>query len=121
MRLLVTGGREYSDKRTVYETLDGLARNFTVELVIVGDAPGADTLTARWCQERGQHYAIFPALWKAKGKSAGPRRNTVMLEATKPDFVMAFPGGSGTADLCSKARAKRIKILTPAGDGHAVQ
>ena len=50
-----------------------------------------------------------------KGKSydanAGPRRNARMLAEGKPDLVVAFPGGRGTADMVSKARAAKVEVM----------
>jgi hypothetical protein len=45
----------------------------------------------------------FPANWKVYGRAAGPIRNMKMLLEGKPDLVVAFPGGIGTADMVKKA------------------
>jgi UDP-N-acetylmuramoylalanine-D-glutamate ligase len=34
-----------------------------------------------------------------------------MLEREKPDLVVAFPGGRGTADMVAKARAAGVEVL----------
>jgi hypothetical protein len=34
-----------------------------------------------------------------------------MLDEGKPDLVVAFPGGRGTADMVSVARAKGIEVI----------
>jgi len=52
------------------------------------------------------------------GRAAGPVRNAQMLAEGKPDFVVAFPGGRGTADMCKQARARGVKVVeVPAGNG----
>jgi predicted Rossmann-fold nucleotide-binding protein len=33
-----------------------------------------------------------------------------MLTDFKPDLVVAFPGGKGTADMIAKARRKKIEV-----------
>ena len=53
---------------------------------------------------------IFPAAWNKWGYSAGPRRNAWMIEYGKPDHVLAFPGGPGTADMVRRARAAGIPV-----------
>ena len=50
--------------------------------------------------------------WKKYGKKAGPLRNQQMLEEGKPDLVVAFPGGNGTADMVRRAKKANIE-----GDG----
>jgi hypothetical protein len=34
-----------------------------------------------------------------------------MLEEGKPDLVVAFPGGRGTANMVKQARAAAVKVL----------
>jgi hypothetical protein len=43
--------------------------------------------------------------WKTHGKAGGPIRNQMMLDDYKPQVVIAFPGGSGTADMVRRAHA----------------
>jgi ABC-type Fe3+-hydroxamate transport system substrate-binding protein len=46
------------------------------------------------------------------GPSAGPIRNGRMLEY-KPDLVIAFPGGRGTANMVKQARKAGIAVVEP--------
>jgi hypothetical protein len=39
-------------------------------------------------------------------------RNQAMLDYGKPDLVVAFPGGKGTADMVRRARVAGVKVLT---------
>ena len=43
-------------------------------------------------------------------KSAGHIRNQVMLDKGKPDVVVAFPGGRGTADMVRRAEGAGIEV-----------
>ena len=48
--------------------------------------------------------------------------NQQMLDIGKPDLVLAFPGGSGTADMVAKARAAGVGVLyadSPRGEARA--
>src|SRR5262245_59385557 len=98
MRVLVTGGRSFSDQELLVAVLDRLdaARGFTV--LIHGDASGADHLAGEWAKSRSIEVLARPADWKKYGRAAGPIRNSQMLDE-KPDLVVAFPGGKGTADM----------------------
>lgn len=53
----------------------------------------------------------FPANWKKFGKAAGPLRNVKMIEEGKPDVVIAFPGGHGTANMVALAEASGIPVI----------
>jgi len=100
MRLLVCGGRDFSDKELVWNTLDKVYHKYGDDLVIIhGSASGADTLAESWAKEKQVDYLGFPARWKKCGKSAGPKRNIRMRDNSKPDACIAFPGGDGTKGM----------------------
>ena len=113
-RWLVCGGRHYADRRLAHAEMDRLAATRPVAAVITGGSPGADALAAEWAKARGIEHLEFPADWKRHGRAAGPIRNQQMLEEGRPDLVIAFPGGAGTADMARRARAARVQVLTVA-------
>ena len=107
MRILVCGGRDYADQDTVFATLDNVVEIFgEITGVIHGAAKGADSLAGKWANDRNIAELKYPADWAKYGKRAGYLRNQEMLDKGKPDFVVAFPGGRGTAmmvDIATKA------------------
>lgn len=110
MRVLVCGGRDFTNARLLYGALDRLAREVLVDCIIEGDARGADRMAGYWAKKNRVDLRLFPADWTKHGKAAGPIRNQQMLDKGKPDLVIAFPGGSGTADMVSRARAAGIEV-----------
>lgn len=110
MRVLVCGGRKYGNVTRVAQALEALAREHGALTVIEGGALGADRIARTWAYHSGHTVHTFQADWKKHGRAAGPIRNQKMLAAGKPDIVVAFPGGSGTADMVSRARAAGVKI-----------
>lgn len=103
MKVLVCGGRDFSDYNFLVKILDQFHKSigpFTE--VIHGGARGADTLAGLWANLNSIVCTVYPADWDAHGRSAGSIRNAEMLEKGKPDFVIAFPGGRGTQDMISK-------------------
>lgn len=110
MRVLVTGGRDFSDRKLLFETLDRLHSTHVFSVLIHGDASGADRLAGEWAAAAGVRVEAHPAEWKKHGRAAGPIRNSMMLEE-KPGLVIAFPGGKGTADMVRKAKAAGLTVV----------
>lgn len=108
-RILVCGGRTYSDWERVKYVLDCVRP--TIEVIIQGGAKGADALAKQWAKERHLPCEEFLADWSKYGKRAGHLRNTQMLVAGKPDLVIAFPGGKGTANMIAQAKAANVYVL----------
>lgn len=112
MRVMVTGGRDYSDAAKVFHALDAIhTRRGPITLLIEGGASGADRLANTWARLRGIPLTTFQADWARSGKRAGPERNRRMIQEARPELVMAFPGGAGTADAVRQARAANIEVL----------
>jgi len=115
MRILVCGGRDFDDWHELHCRLIELTQEkdySTNEVVIMtGDACGADWLARTWAKWEGIEYLGFPADWKKHGKAAGGIRNQQMLDEGKPDLVVAFPGGVGTADMVRRARKSGVEVI----------
>ncbi len=111
--ILCCGGRAYADYDHVHDTLNAITVEFVpAELHIVhGGAPGADSLCGKWAERYGIKVTVYPAHWRS-GPSAGPRRNARMLAESRPDLVVAFPGGRGTRDMVLKARAAKVVVFS---------
>lgn len=118
--VLVTGGRRYFDKWTVWTTLDLLHAQRPITHLIHGGASGADTLADAWAEHRGVQPVACRALWDTLGKGAGHRRNFAMSQL-RPDCVVAFPGGTGTASMLEVARAAGIDVREVAGPGMLIR
>ena len=110
MRILVCGGRDWTDTEAVYKILDRLHRDNQIDVVIEGDARGVDRMAGFWARQKRIDNLKFKAKWREHGKAAGPIRNQKMLEEGKPDLVVAFPGGRGTADMVRRAREAGVDV-----------
>lgn len=112
MRVLVCGGRDFNDRDFIWNTLCQVdARLGRISCIIHGAATGADSEGMIWAQGSDRLHAPFVADWRTHGKAAGPMRNQRMLDEGKPDLVVAFPGGRGTADMVRRARAAGVRVL----------
>ncbi len=110
-RVLVCGGRDYKNVRRVNQVLTAFHDRAGIEVIIQGGAKGADELAFGWARANGVDEIQFDADWENQGSFAGPARNKRMIEEGKPDLVIAFPGGRGTADMIRKARKAGIQVI----------
>ncbi len=108
---IVCGGRDYSDGERLDDELDLLHAEYEFELIVHGGARGADTLARNWAYQRGVKCRCYRADWECYGRSAGHIRNQQMLDSEKPDLVIAFSGGRGTADMVRRARAEGVLVV----------
>jgi hypothetical protein len=108
LKILVCGGRDFSDYSLVREVLGRFEG--PVELAH-GGARGADSLAGAYAISCGWTVRSFPADWAKHGKSAGPIRNAQMLREFTPDLVVAFPGGKGTAHMVGISRKAGVEVL----------
>jgi hypothetical protein len=116
--ILVCGGRDYDDRDHIFNTLcDVDAKRGPVTHVIHGGATGADSEAMMWAQmmasspARSIVHAPFRADWRGQGKAAGPIRNQRMLDEGKPNLIIAFPGGRGTADMVIRAKSAGVEVI----------
>ena len=127
MRVLVFGGRNYSDSAKVYAALDDLKRTSGVTAIIEGGATGADALARKWAKDNGIVPITERAAWsdlthrdavlrnRQDGSQydarAGIRRNQLMLDKHRPQICVGFPGNDGTKDMMRRAKAAGIEVV----------
>lgn len=119
MRVLVCGGRKFFNKVLFRGEMNMLHADINITLIIHGGANGADWLAKYWAASVGIPSEQYKADWAGQGRSAGPRRNAIMLRESRPDLVVAFPGGSGTADMVKKAKKAGVKVKEIKGEYNA--
>lgn len=125
MRVLITGGRTKTLLQQgidpgamhclVVKTLNVISACGQRELTIIhGGANGIDSMADSWAFTTRTATEVYPVTkeeWDKLGKSAGSIRNGVML-TKHPDVVVAFPGGNGTLDMVTRAKAAGVKVFS---------
>lgn len=115
-KVLICGSRTFMDEQAIRAVIQGLKAQYYPKgtlRIISGAAKGADKIAAHIARENGLEVVEYPAEWDRFGRSAGPRRNSQMLQQEEPDLVIAFanvmPVGHGilltpgTQDMVVKA------------------
>lgn len=119
MRVLVCGGRDYATTKYPNDEEEDRKQaelermfmrtvldKFPITEIIHGAARGADTAAGVYAKMRNIPVRTFPVTpqdWGRLGKSAGYLRNKKMLKEGRPEAVIAFPGGKGTAHMVALA------------------
>lgn len=111
--LLVSGGRAYNDRKSLFRELDRIHAEKNIECVMHGACPNrkdsktgeiiwsADMLAEEWAKSHEICYFGVPAEWntgKIGGKAEGPLRNQKMVDL-RPHYAVIFPGSAGSADM----------------------
>jgi hypothetical protein len=111
---LICGSRVWTDGELILSTLRDIHARERVDVVIEGEAPGADTLARQAAEHLGIPVLAFPADWERYGRGAGPRRNQQMIDEGHPDIVLAFSedlnSSRGTADMVAQARRAGLPV-----------
>lgn len=124
LRILVTGSREWIDRKAIAAALDDVIAEFLPadgcwpdsDITLVhGAARGADTIADHIARERGwtrEPWPVLPVDWDRYGRSAGHRRNAVMVEAGA-DVCVAFPLGAsrGTRGCMALAEKAGMQVI----------
>ena len=109
MKVIVCGGRGWSDRKAIFTRLFDLPSD---SIVVEGGCHGADTMAREVALDLGLEVVTFWAAWKKYGKSAGHRRNIKMLN-TGPSLVIAFHDNlsesKGTKHTVTEARKRGIE------------
>ena len=108
---LICGGRDFADAGMFASAMGDLVRlRGMPECVVNGGALGADMMAKEWAERHAIEARSVAADWGLHGKAAGPIRNQTMLDKYAPDFVVAFPGGRGTADMVERSRKAGVDV-----------
>lgn len=117
VRIIVAGGRDFSDYQLTADTLDALLRELKAEeiTIVSGGCRGADALGEAYANAHGIPVKRFPADWKTYGRAAGPIRNAQMAEYASQGkgILLAFWNGTsrGTASMIRLAEKKGLDVI----------
>lgn len=111
MKVMVTGGRKYSNEEHIRRTFEEFIRTHgSIDELIVGDSTGADSLATVVAYEMGIRVTVHHAEWDKYRLGAGPRRNQKMVDQ-RPDYCLPFAGGNGTADAIRRCKKAGIPLF----------
>lgn len=106
VKLAVVGSRNFNDYPFLCEKL----KQFDISEIISGGAKGADALAKQYAKENSIPYRAFLPDWENYGKSAGFRRNVLIINESNE--VVAFWNGEskGTKHSIELAEKQNKKV-----------
>ena len=117
MRVLICGDRNWTAREPIRKYVATL--NPAADVIIEGEARGADSIAAQMGDRYGVPVHRYPALWNRYGRAAGPMRNRQMLIEGKPDLVVAFHAdivhSKGTRNMVEIARKAGVRVRVVTG------
>ena len=115
MRLLLAGGRHLDDVELIRRALDRVHARGPVEVLIHGGAGVLGVAAEDWARENRLHVVRYPANWREFGKRAEGLRDAFMLADSRPDLMLALPGGAVTRALLLRALAAGLRVVDADG------
>jgi len=114
MRVLVCSGRAYTDRAELYAEPNRLHAEYVFTTIIAGGAGGVAALALEWAQAHDIATQAFRAERGSFGRTGrgGPLRTARILAESRPDIVVAFPGGRDTANMVKQAKAAGVWVVT---------
>lgn len=118
-RIIICGGRHFDNYSSLEYVMDQVMSDLDLDFseieVVSGHCTGADQLGELYADRNRLLCTIFPAQWEKYGRSAGPIRNSAMIDyaaESEVPVVVAFvsPNTRGTNDTVAKAKRKQFNI-----------
>jgi len=113
MKIAIIGSRSFTDYELFKAKCNAILSNSKSITIISGGAKGTDRLAEKYAAEKNIPILIYKANWDLHGKSAGMKRNVLMLNDCT--HVIAFWDGNspGTLHMISQARinAKKLRVI----------
>lgn len=115
MNLAIVGSRNFNNYDEVcigiIDTLDLWKISINeINAIISGGANGVDTLAKKFAKEFDIPFLVFEADWSKYGKSAGPKRNTLIVNNSTHVIAFVAPDSIGTWDTIRKAQNLNLLV-----------
>lgn len=109
MRIIIAGGRDFTNTEVGFACLDSLV--MTNDVIISGHASGADHIGELYAQKNNLQCVQYPANWNKYGRAAGPIRNEEMARVA--DALIAFWDGQsrGTRSMIRLAKKYGCQVV----------
>jgi hypothetical protein len=110
MKTIIAGSRTINSYDLVVRAIHESGWTDEITEVLCGMASGVDLSGKAWADAHGIEVKQFFANWRAHGRSAGPRRNEMMVRYADA-LILVWDGKSpGSSDVLRKAKVQGLRI-----------
>lgn len=110
MKVIIAGGRSFSDYNLLREVCDHMLQNQIEVEIVSGKARGADALGEKYAKEKGYTIKEFPADWEKYKKAAGYIRNKEMAKYADAAIVFWDGNSKGSKHMIELSQEYNLKI-----------
>ena len=111
MKIIVCGAEEYQNSQLLTKTLRDYTKRHKVSVIVIGQAQGAETLTAEWAMQNSIRLSIVPSNRLMQGVEATIDRISRIIETHRDAAaVLHFKGSANSEDLCQRALRCNIAV-----------
>ena len=107
--VIVAGGRDHVLGVEDFEFLERTMRAVGAVEIHTDGADGVAAQVENWARPRGMPVWPVTATWRHEGPATATERNTTLTGLAR--IVIAFPGGTETEALLTRARKRRLRII----------
>jgi len=109
-RIIIAGGRNYTDYAHMEKVLDEHLDLTPQTVIVSGKAKGADKLGEEYAEKRSLKVQAFPAHWDFFGKAAGHIRNQNMSWFSTHAMVFWDKVSRGSKNMIDTAYRDKLKL-----------
>ena len=110
MKVIIAGGRSFSDYNLLREVCDHMLQNQVEVEIVSGKARGADSLGEKYAKEKNYTIKEFPADWEKYKKSAGYIRNKEMAQYADAAIVFWDGKSKGSKHMIELSQEYNLKL-----------
>ena len=112
LKVIVAGGRDFTNYRLTERVLDHLLQNHERKdvAIVCGEARGADAMGRRYAEDRGISIDSHPANWDELGLRAGHIRNAEMAKVGTHLVAFWDSKSKGTKGMINIAKKKGLIV-----------
>jgi hypothetical protein len=113
MKVAIIGSRSLTNYELFKVKCDTILSSSKSITIISGGAKGTDRLAERYAAEKNIPILIYKADWDLHGRSAGMKRNTLMLNDCTHVIAFWDRNSPGTLHMINQSRicGKKLRII----------
>ena len=111
VKAMLACGKHFADADFIVASLARARIDHDIATIVHGGHQANGATIETWCREHDVHIVRYPANRLKHGRRAEDIRNSFMLQDSRPDLVIALPGGASTRSLINRAIAQGVPVL----------